>query len=182
VGALAEVSFDDSDPRNVCRDGRAAYAEMAGPTRSSTAIPSTTLLRSKELTRASRDVFDEYGNVERVVTRYPDGRSVTERLAYGKPSPAGGERFPAARGRNMSREEMDGLLSLLPPLPGTSRKTELGLYRGRHRPGDEAASAPAHPWGQHWKERDDGFARTTLPAASPGDGGRVGASRREAAR
>ncbi|MXW03324.1 MAG: hypothetical protein F4X59_03120 [Holophagales bacterium] len=30
VGALAEVSFDDSDPRNVCRDGRAAYAEIGG--------------------------------------------------------------------------------------------------------------------------------------------------------
>ncbi len=30
MGALAEVSFDDSDPRNVCRDGRAAYAEIGG--------------------------------------------------------------------------------------------------------------------------------------------------------
>ncbi|MXW03325.1 MAG: hypothetical protein F4X59_03115 [Holophagales bacterium] len=112
--------------------------------------------------RTVEDFFDEYGNVERVVTRYPDGRSVTERLAYGQPSPDGGERFPVARGRNMSREEMDGLLSLLPPLPETSRKTELGLYRGRPRSVDGAASDPGHPWGYHWKEHGDGFARTTF--------------------
>jgi len=108
------------------------------------------------------DFFDEHGNVERVVTRYLDGRSVTERLAYGRPLPDGGERLPLARGRNMSREEMGGFLSRLPPLPGTSRKTELGLYRGRPLPVDGAASAPVHPWGHHWKERGDGFARTTF--------------------
>ncbi len=106
--------------------------------------------------------FDEYGNVERVVTRYLNGRSVTEHRAFGRPLPDGGERFPVARGRNMSREQMERFLARLPPLPGTSRKTELDLYRGRPRPVDGAASGPAHPWGRHWKERDDRFARTTF--------------------
>ncbi len=111
-------------------------------------------------TRASS--FDEDGNVERVVTRYPDGRRVTEHRAFGRSLPDGGERFPVARGRNMSREEMDGFLSRLPPLSGTSRKAELDLYRGRPRPAAETSPDPGHPWGHHWKERDDGFARTTF--------------------
>ncbi|MDE2691959.1 MAG: hypothetical protein OXI49_15745 [Acidobacteriota bacterium] len=112
--------------------------------------------------RTVDDFFDEHGNVERMVTRYPDGRSVTERLAYGQRSADGGERFPLARGRNMSRERMDGFLSRLPPLPGTSPRTELALRRGRPRPVDGAAPDPAHPWGHHWKERDDGGARTVF--------------------
>ncbi len=110
----------------------------------------------------SDSFFDEDGNVDRVVTRYPDGRSVTEHRAFGRSLPDGGERFPVARGRNMSREEMDGFLSRLPPLPGTSRKAELDLYRGRPRPAAETSPDPGHPWGRHWKERDDGFARTTF--------------------
>ena len=106
--------------------------------------------------------FDQYGSVERVVTRYSDGRSVTEHRAFGRSLPDGGERFPVARGRNMSREEMDEFLSRLPPLSGTSLKTELDLFRGRPRPADETPEDPGHPWGHHWKERDDGFARTTF--------------------
>lgn len=106
--------------------------------------------------------FDDHGNVEREVIRYSDGREVTEILAYGRPSPNGGKDFPVARGRNMSREKVEGFLSRLPPLPGTSRKTELDLYRGLPRSADATASDPGHPWGHHWKERDDGFARTTF--------------------
>lgn len=106
--------------------------------------------------------FDAYGNVERVVIRYPDGRSVTEHRALGRPSPDGGGRFPVARGRNMSREQMERFLSRLPPLPGTSRKAESDLWRGRPRPAAETSPDPGHPWGHHWKERDDGFARTTF--------------------
>jgi len=112
--------------------------------------------------RTEDSFFDEHGNVERRVTRYPDGRSVTERLAYGRPSPDAGERFPVAWGRNVSREQMERFLSRLPPLPGTSRKAETELYRGRRRSVDGAASEPVHPWGHHWKERDDGFTRTTF--------------------
>lgn len=110
----------------------------------------------------SDDVFDEYGNVERSVTRYADGRRLTEHFAYGRPLPDEGERFPVAEGRNMSREEMDDFLSRLPPLPGTSRKAALDLYRGRPRPAAETPPDPGHPWGHHWKERGDGFARTTF--------------------
>lgn len=106
--------------------------------------------------------FDEHGDAERVVTRYPDGRTVTEHRAFGRSLADGDERFPLARGRNMSREKVDSFLSRLPPLPGTSRKAEAELYRGRPRPLDEAASDPVHPWGYHWKERDDGVARTTI--------------------
>ena len=106
--------------------------------------------------------FDEHGDVERVVTRYADGRSATEHRAYGRPSPDGGERFPLARGLNMSREQMDHFLSRLPPLPGTSRKAEAELYRGRPRSVDGTAPGVVHPWGHHWKERGDGFARTTF--------------------
>ena len=54
----------------------------------------------------SDDFFDEYGNVEKVVTHYADGRSLTEHLAYGRSLPDEGERFPVAQGRNMSREKM----------------------------------------------------------------------------
>ncbi len=111
---------------------------------------------------SSDDFFDEYGSVERVVTRYGDGRSVTEHLAYGRFLPDEGERFPVARGRNMSREKMDEFVSRLPPLPGTSRKAESNLYRGRPRPAAETSPDPSHPWAYHWKERDDGFARTTF--------------------
>ncbi len=106
--------------------------------------------------------FDEYGNVEREVIRYPDGRSVTEHRACGRPLPDGGESFAVARGRNMSREEMDGFLSRLPPLPGTTQKAELDLYRGRVRPAGETSPDPGHPWGHHWKERGDGVTRTTF--------------------
>lgn len=110
----------------------------------------------------SDDVFDEYGNVERRVTRYADGRSLMEHLAYGRSSPDGGERFPVARARNMSREEMDGFLARLPPLPATSRKAVLDLYRGRPRPAAEPSPDPSHPWGHHWKERHGEFVRTTF--------------------
>ncbi|MDE2979346.1 MAG: hypothetical protein OXU63_17765 [Acidobacteriota bacterium] len=106
--------------------------------------------------------FDEHGNVEREVTRYPDGRSVTEHRAFGRPLSEGSESLPLARGRNMSREEMDGFLSRLPPLPGTSGKTEWGLHQGRPRPVDGAASDSVHPWGHHWKESADGIARTSF--------------------
>lgn len=105
-------------------------------------------------------LFDEYGNVEREVTHYPDGRSVTEHRAFGRPLSDGGETIPLARARNMSREEMYGFLSRLPPLPGASRRTELDLYRGRPRPDGEATSGAGHPWGHHWKERDNGSTRT----------------------
>lgn len=104
--------------------------------------------------------FDEYGNVEREVTRYPDGRSVTEHRAFGRPLSDGSESVPLARARNMSRERMDGFLSRLPPLPGASRRTELDLYRGRPRSVGEIASGPGHPWGHHWKERYNGSTRT----------------------
>lgn len=110
----------------------------------------------------SDDFFDEYGNVERSVTRYADGRSLMEHFAYGRSLPDEGERFPVAQGRNMTREKMDEFLSRLPPLPGTSRKAALDLYRGRPRPADETSPDPGHPWGHHWKERGDGFARTTF--------------------
>ena len=110
----------------------------------------------------SDSFFDEHGDVERVVTRYADGRNVTEHLAYGRSLPDGGERFPVARGRNLSREGMADFLSRLPPLPGTSRKAALDLYRGRPRPAAETSPDRGHPWGRHWKERGDGFARTTF--------------------
>lgn len=112
--------------------------------------------------RTVDDFFDEYGDVERVVTRYSDGRSVTEHRAFGRSLPEGGHRFPVAQGRNMSREDVDGFLSRLPSLPETSWKTNLDLYRGRPLPVDGAALDPVHPWGHHWKERGDGFARTAF--------------------
>ncbi len=108
------------------------------------------------------DFFDEHGNVERSETRYANGRSLTEHFAYGRSLPDEGERFPVAQGRNVSREGMDEFLSRLPPLPGTSRKAALDLYRGRPGPADETSEDPGHPWGHHWKERGDGFARTTF--------------------
>ena len=110
----------------------------------------------------SDDFFDDHGNVERRETRYADGRSLTEHLAYSRSSPDEGERFPVAQGRNMSREKMDEFLSRLPPPAGASLKTELDLFRGRPRPADETSPDPGHPWGHHWKERGDGFARTTF--------------------
>lgn len=110
----------------------------------------------------SDDFFDEYGNVERSVTRYADGRSLMEHFAYGRSLPDEGERFPVAQGRNMTREKMDEFLSRLPPLPGTSRKAALDLFRGRPHPTDDTSRDPGHPWGHHWKERDNGFARTTF--------------------
>ena len=106
--------------------------------------------------------FDDGGNVERVVTRYPDGRSVAEHRAYGQPLPDGSSSFSRARARNMSREEMDRFLSRLPSLPGTTQKAEMGLYRGRPRPAGEAPPDSGHPWGHHWKEGGDGFTRTTF--------------------
>ncbi len=106
--------------------------------------------------------FDEYGNVERKVVRLSDGRSTTEHLVYGRPLPDGGKSVPVARGRNISREKMDGFLSRLPPLPGTSHKTELDLFRGQQRPVGETPPGLGHPWGRHWKESGDGFTRTTF--------------------
>ncbi len=92
---------------------------------------------------------------------YGDGRSVTEHLAYGRPS-LDGEKSLFARARNMSRDKMDDFVSRLPSPLGVPRKAELDLYRGRRRPAGESSSDFGHPWGHHWTESVGGHTRTSF--------------------